>query len=1064
MATKGMGWVPDYPDIRDCRLSSDRIQKNQQKIQGLDTGDRTNSRIEKLTAILKELAPLLQNQTGDSASLLETLDHEIQNEAIHKINFLPAAIDEKILMLGNQGEDVRVLQKNLRRLGYYSSEPTGYFDHFTEQSVQEFQKQQKLLPNGILNSVTRAELAALSSIGERILNRDSYVKGDWGPGILYTQLQLQTLGYEVAVTGKFDDLTEQAVKAFQHQELNQDLSLGLGKIGPKTRSTLTEKLKNEQNISPQFHASPIRLQLFEKCTGLILDVLKGDRGNDCLIEEFGGFVDIQKYLGRTHFNEKSSDDEKCRVLKERIAPLVEVIVRMTDILGGQFDAESDLIKAYKTLNQIPAEIIPNFEETARLKGMSDYLENGKGYVSSRVLQRHKIYNKGNSEPAVIFLQYRLKALGFYHGPAVGYFENTTEEAVKKFQKSRNLVADSSVGPDTINALTKIVDDSFEFLETSIPDEITQAVIKKLNVCDLELIEDTFEFGYCDQGDIHSHVETLQKALCLLDFLNQENITGTFCSTTEAAVKRFQSSQGLKVDGIAGKQTNEALVRSLSEYPPKRLEQELKPIITVIAQIISPIGSHTELEKAAIAGFNTFIVIAQVIKLEQALEQIKNNSSYSTENLESWYRRFQIFMRNNRVTATAVTLTNTALVDEFKPVILTLVDTFKSRLSRTNCSAIHQRITLKVLEVVIQEVYKDLLSDLEDFQHELKDNQIVTSVTQSIVNFIIDSIKVDNLIKLDQSHVHLLKQAASDRTFINVRDVTSPSPDCRLQIPVSGNLHKQILSNLKKSNVYVALPQFVDLSIWCSPIEDQGSINSCTAHAGVALIEYFEKRSFGTAIDASRRFLYQVTRNLMHRQGDSGASVRETMKAMVLFGVPPEEYCPYTEDNFDEDPSSFCYAFAQNYQAITYFRLDDPGISPEELLAQIKTVLVAGFPCMFGFTLYDSIHDSSNLPGHIPFPGLRDKREGGHAVVAVGYDDYKHIKNAPSSGAFLVKNSWGIKWGNKGYGWLPYDYVLNGLARDWWSLIKAEWTETGNFGLGSSFYWMTDLGEKIGRND
>jgi len=124
----------------------------------------------------------------------------------------------------------------------------------------------------------------------------------------------------------------------------------------------------------------------------------------------------------------------------------------------------------------------------------------------------------------------------------------------------------------------------------------------------------------------------------------------------------------------------------------------------------------------------------------------------------------------------------------------------------------------------------------------------------------------------------------------------------------------------------ALPPSVDLKEWCSPTEDQGMLGSCTAHAGAGIIEYYERKSFGSHIDASRLFLYKVTRNLMKMKGDTGAYLRSTMGAMVLFGVPPEEYWPYTDDEeeFDREPPAFCYAFAQNYQAITYFRHDPAG--------------------------------------------------------------------------------------------------------------------------------------------
>ncbi len=100
-------------------------------------------------------------------------------------------------------------------------------------------------------------------------------------------------------------------------------------------------------------------------------------------------------------------------------------------------------------------------------------------------------------------------------------------------------------------------------------------------------------------------------------------------------------------------------------------------------------------------------------------------------------------------------------------------------------------------------------------------------------------------------------------------------------------HKIIAPILKITKVTepAKIPGSIDLKEWCSPIENQGSLGSCTAHAGAGLVEYFEKRVFHHYIDDSRRFLYKVTRNIMHVTGDTGAFLRTTMGAMVLFGVP-----------------------------------------------------------------------------------------------------------------------------------------------------------------------------------
>ena len=236
--------------------------------------------------------------------------------------------------------------------------------------------------------------------------------------------------------------------------------------------------------------------------------------------------------------------------------------------------------------------------------------------------------------------------------------------------------------------------------------------------------------------------------------------------------------------------------------------------------------------------------------------------------------------------------------------------------------------------------------------------------------------------------------------------------------------------------------------YCSPVEDQGTLGSCTANAGVGLVEYFERKAFGRHIDASRLFLYKVTRNLLHLSGDTGAYLRSTMGAMRLFGVPPEEYWEYDISQFDKEPPAFCYAFASNYQAIKYVRLDKSNLTKQALVDSIKENLSKGIPSMFGFTVYESIEQAS-ADGKIPFPCNTEKVLGGHAIMTVGYDNNLKIKNngcgETSTGAFLIRNSWGTSWGEQGYGYLPYEYVLQDLAVDWWTIIKADWVETGQFG-------------------
>lgn len=265
---------------------------------------------------------------------------------------------------------------------------------------------------------------------------------------------------------------------------------------------------------------------------------------------------------------------------------------------------------------------------------------------------------------------------------------------------------------------------------------------------------------------------------------------------------------------------------------------------------------------------------------------------------------------------------------------------------------------------------------------------------------------------------------------DIRDFTVDSPE----------IQASPLMKATRSPPKAAAPRVL-LDPYFPPVENQGELGSCTAQAYAGLLEYYERRALNRHVDASRLFLYKVTRKLMGVTGDTGAYLRTTMQAAALFGLPPEKHYPYVINKYDLEPEQFVYALAQNWQATSYFRLDPAGSTGAEALAALKARIPQGQPAMFGFTVYSSMPYQTTT-GIIPFPKSGDRVEGGHAVIACGYDDAKIVDGAP--GAIRIRNSWGAGWGEKGYGWLSYKWFTQRLAIDIWALARSEYMDLTPF--------------------
>lgn len=225
-----------------------------------------------------------------------------------------------------------------------------------------------------------------------------------------------------------------------------------------------------------------------------------------------------------------------------------------------------------------------------------------------------------------------------------------------------------------------------------------------------------------------------------------------------------------------------------------------------------------------------------------------------------------------------------------------------------------------------------------------------------------------------------------------------------------------------SKIYKNLPPAIDQRSQMPPVFDQEALGSCTGNATCGQCWHLAlKDPRPNDFMPSRLFQYYATRILERTvRIDSGASIRNSIKSVVRYGICPEAYWPYVIRKFAHKPPQKAFKVARKelvrlYQAVPQ--------RPE----QIKSVLSTGYTVNFGFTVYESFEsDVVTETGVMPMPKPSEEILGGHAVLLVGYDDEKQL--------YIVRNSWGDTWGDKGYFYMPYDFVHNKIyAADFWTI-------------------------------
>ncbi len=223
----------------------------------------------------------------------------------------------------------------------------------------------------------------------------------------------------------------------------------------------------------------------------------------------------------------------------------------------------------------------------------------------------------------------------------------------------------------------------------------------------------------------------------------------------------------------------------------------------------------------------------------------------------------------------------------------------------------------------------------------------------------------------------------------------------------------------------SLPDSVDLRNLCPPVYDQGQLGSCTANAIAAALEFDQMKQGEKFFTPSRLFIYYNERSMEGTVGqDAGAQIRDGVKSVNTIGVCDEKMWRYDEIEFKTKPAAVCYQVAEKSKSVIYKRV-------VRSINDLMGCLASGIPFVFGFTVYESFEGQEIAKtGIMTMPSAGEKVLGGHAVICVGYDNSKQ--------SFIVRNSWGDGWGDKGYFYMPYIFMLHkGYASDFWTIKTVE---------------------------
>lgn len=181
------------------------------------------------------------------------------------------------------------------------------------------------------------------------------------------------------------------------------------------------------------------------------------------------------------------------------------------------------------------------------------------------------------------------------------------------------------------------------------------------------------------------------------------------------------------------------------------------------------------------------------------------------------------------------------------------------------------------------------------------------------------------------------------------------------------------------------------------LKNQNNIECCAPIACLHAIEFLTNQA-GKHHNLSHLYVYYMARKMQGTLPAQRCQLKSVLSALEKYGACSERLWPFDRNKIDIEPSIDAIFEGVHYKLIEYNVVEDIG----------NTI----FPIIIGFNMGELFLKSPEK--YRPVNGTDNKYFSSHAAVIVDATDT----------GWVIANSFGPKWGNKGYGILPYECIID----------------------------------------